>query len=431
MADADYEVIIVGAGLAGSTAAYCLAKAGVSVLLLERGDTPGAKNMTGGRLYAHSLERIIPGFAQSAPVERMVTRETISMLTGESCFSVDFNSRKFAEDAHAVSYTVLRNNFDAWLANQAEEAGADVVAPSHVDRMLMDGDKCLGVAAGDDELTADIVILADGVNSLLAQQIGMKKELLPTQVGVGVKEVLELPEQAINDRFGLNANEGMARLFAGEPTKGLVGGGFLYTNKDSISLGLVVTVDNMMRSADRLPDLMEAFKNHPAVAPLVRDAKLAEYSAHLVAEGGIHMLPTLSRNNVLLAGDAAGFCLNLGFTIRGMDYAILSGEIAAKTILEAKERGALRDASLSGYQSRLEESIILQDMKTYRNAPGFMEHTSRMFKEYPQMIEGMFHSLFAVNGEPAKLAIKKLFPHVRQAGLLNLAKDGWKGVRAL
>ena len=431
MADADYEVIIVGAGLAGSTAAYCLAKAGVSVLLLERGETPGAKNMTGGRFYAHSLERIIPNFAQSAPVERMVTRETISMMTGESCFSVDFNSRKFSEDAHAVSYTVLRNNFDGWLANQAEEAGADVVAPTHVDRLLMDGDKCLGVAAGDEELTADIVILADGVNSLLAQQIGMKNELLPTQVGVGVKEILELPEQAINDRFGLNANEGMARLFAGEPTKGMVGGGFLYTNKDSISLGLVVTVDNMVRSKDRLPDLMEAFKKHPAVAPLVRDAKLTEYSAHMVPEGGIHMVPTLNRNNVLLVGDAAGFCLNLGYTIRGMDYAILSGEIAAKTIIEAKEKGALNNASLSGYRSKLEESVILQDMETYRNAPGFIEHTSRMFKEYPQMMEGVFHSLFTVNEQPAKLAIKKLFPHIRKAGLLNLAKDGWKGVRSI
>ncbi|MGL4668715.1 MAG: FAD-dependent oxidoreductase [Saezia sp.] len=428
---ADYEVIIVGAGLAGSTAAYCLAKAGISVLLLERGDAAGSKNVTGGRFYAHSLERIMPGFAKKAPVERKIIRETISMMTDESCFSVDFNSQKFINDDRAASYTVLRSKFDAWLAGQAEEAGADFVAPTQVDRLLMEGDKVTGVIAGDEQLTADVIILADGVNSLLAQQIGMKKELTPSQVGVGVKEVLELPEQVINDRFGLNAGEGTARLFVGDPTNGMVGGGFLYTNKNSISLGLVVTIDNMMKSDKRLPDLMEAFKNHPAIQPLIKDAKLAEYSAHMVPEGGIHMLPTLNKGNVLLAGDAAGFCLNLGYTIRGMDYAILSGEIAAQTIIEAKEKGALEGASLSAYQSKLEESIILRDMKTFRNAPGFIEHTSRMFKEYPQMMENVFYSLFSVNEKPAALAMKKLMPHVKQVGLLNLAKDGWKGIKAL
>lgn len=428
---ADYEVIVVGAGLAGSTAAYCLAKAGVSVLLLERGDAAGTKNMTGGRFYAHSLERIMPGFAEKAPVERKVLRETISMMTKESCFSIDFNSLKFGKDAGSVSYTVLRGKFDAWLAEQAEEAGADFVAPTHVDRLLMDGEKVMGVVAGDETLTADVVILADGVNSLLAQQLGMKKELAPNQVGVGVKEVLELPQQVINDRFGLSDNEGTARLFVGEPTHGMVGGGFLYTNKDSISLGLVVTVDQMMKSPERLPDLMETFKNHSAIAPLIKNAKLVEYSAHLVPEGGIHMLPAVQQNNVLLVGDAAGFCLNLGYTIRGMDYAIASGEIAAQTIIAAKEKGALADASFVAYKSNLEQSIILRDMQTYRNAPGFIEHTSRMFNEYPQMVEEVFQSLFTVNDQPATLAMKKFMPHIKRVGLLNLAKDAWKGVKAL
>ena len=83
---ADYDAIVVGAGLAGSTAAYCMAKAGLSVLILERGDTAGSKNVTGGRLYGHSLERVIPGFAKEAPIERVVTREVISMMTEDSCF---------------------------------------------------------------------------------------------------------------------------------------------------------------------------------------------------------------------------------------------------------------------------------------------------------------------------------------------------------
>lgn len=428
---ADYDAIVVGAGPAGSTAAYCLAKGGASVLLVERGDTAGAKNVTGGRLYAHSLERVIPGFAQEAPVERKVTHEVISMMTPESCFSADFQSQHFSGKDGEVSYTVCRAEFDAWLAGKAEEAGADVVAPAHVDALLKDGDKVIGVIAGDEQLTADVVILADGVNSLLAQQAGLKKELAPHLVGVGVKETIELPKQVLQDRFGLADGEGMARLFVGDPTKGMVGGGFLYTNKESISLGLVVTVDNMMKSNERLPDLMEAFKEHPAIKPLIKDGKLVEYSAHLVPEGGLHMLPTLSTDNVLVVGDAAGFCLNLGYTIRGMDYAIASGELAAQTVLEAKAKGDFSNATLSAYKTKLEQSVVLKDMQTYRNAPGFIEHTPRMFTEYPAMIENVFRSLFTVTDQPAKLAVKKLLPHVKKVGIFGLIKDAWKGSKAL
>ena len=167
---ADYDAIVVGAGLAGSTAAYCMAKEGLSVLILERGDTAGSKNVTGGRLYGHSLEKVIPGFAKEAPIERTVTREVISMLTADSCFNIDFHSTKFAGSPSSESYTVLRAEFDAWLTGKAEEAGCDVVCPARVDSLLKENGKVVGVVAGDDELTADVVILADGVNSLLAHK---------------------------------------------------------------------------------------------------------------------------------------------------------------------------------------------------------------------------------------------------------------------
>ncbi len=428
---ADYEAIVVGAGPAGCITAYQLAKAGMSVLILERGDVAGAKNVTGGRLYTHSLEQVIPGFASEAPLERKVVREVVSMMTGESCFNVDFYSRHLAEKAEASSHTVLRAGFDAWLAGKAEEAGCDVVAPAHVDHLLREGGKVIGVQAGDEKLTADVVVLADGVNGLLAQQAGLKKELAPHHVAVGVKETLELSASVINDRFNVADGEGMARLFVGEPTRGMVGGGFLYTNKASISLGLVVTVADMAKSPARLPDLMEAFKQHPAIAPLVAGAKLLEYSAHLVPEGGIHMLPTLTADNVLLIGDAAGFCLNLGYTVRGMDYAIASGAVAAQAILEAKAAGDYSNASLARYKTLLEQSVVLKDMNTYKNAPGFIENTPRMFKEYPEMVEAVFRALFTVGPEPSQLAVKKILPLVRNVGLLNLAKDAWRGGKAL
>ncbi len=428
---ADYDAIVVGAGLAGSTAAYCMAKAGLSVLILERGDTAGSKNVTGGRLYGHSLERVIPGFAKEAPIERVITREVISMMTAESCFNIDFQSSKFAGNPLGESYTVLRAEFDAWLTEKAEEAGCDVVCPARVDDFMMENGKLVGVIAGEDELTADVVILADGVNSLLAQKLGMKKELNPHEVAVGAKEIIELPEDVINARFGLNPGEGMARLCAGMPSDGMVGGGFIYTNKQSISIGLVVTVAELTRAKNRVPDMLEAFKQHPSIRPFLEGGKTVEYSGHLVPEGGLKMMPEIVRDNVLVVGDAAGFCLNLGYTVRGMDLAIASGEMAAKAVIEAKGKNDFSAAGLASYKTLLEESFVIKDMQTHRKAPEFIEHTSRVYNEYPAMVESMFYDMFTVNGTPSQLTFKKLFPHIRKAGLINLAKDGWKGLGAI
>ena len=427
---ADYDAIIVGAGLAGSTAAWCLGKAGINTLVVDRADTPGSKNVTGGRLYAHSLEKIMPGFADEAPVERKVVRERISMLSENGGVTVDYHPHVPGSPS-AASYTVLRAEFDAWLAGKAEEAGCDVIFPAHADALLMNDGKVAGIRAGEDELTAEVVLLADGVNSLLGQKAGLKKELEPHFVAVGCKEIIELPGGVINDRFNIEEGEGVAHLFAGTPSDGMVGGGFLYTNKESLSLGLVVSVPGMAASAVTLPDLLNAFKSNPAVKGLIAGGKLVEYSAHLVPEGGLAMLPTLSRDNLLLAGDAAGFCLNMGYTVRGMDYAIASGALAAETIMEAKEKNDFSDAVLSSYRRRLEDSFVLRDMQTHKNAPAFIEHTGRLYKEYPELVSGIFGEVFTVDGAPSRLTWKKALPHLRKAGLFALLKDGFKGAGAI
>ncbi|MTJ81372.1 MAG: FAD-dependent oxidoreductase [Telmatospirillum sp.] len=427
----DYDVIVVGAGVAGATSAYCLAKGGLSVLLLDRGDAAGAKNVTGGRLYAHSLERVMPGFAGRAPVERRVTRETISLMTADSSVTIDFQKPGGMSDPASASYTVLRAEFDAWLAGEAEKAGCDLVCPAHVDRLLKDNGRIAGVVAGDDTLTADAVVLADGINSLLARQEGLKPELSAHAVAVGCKEIIELPERVINDRFNLAEGEGAARLFAGAPSGGLVGGGFLYTNKTSLSLGLVVTVEGLARSRTRLPDMFEAFKKHPAVAPLIEGGALLEYSAHLVPEGGLKTIPDLVSDNILIVGDAANLCLNLGYTVRGMDFAIASGQMAAETLIEAKNNGGdYSKGVLDGYWRRMEDSFVLKDMKTYKNAPEFIERPGT-YNVYPELMDGIFSDLFTITGEPAVLARKKIWPRLRKAGMGGLAMDLLKGGNAI
>ncbi|PHI29833.1 FAD-dependent oxidoreductase [Budvicia aquatica] len=429
MSDDKFDAIVVGAGVAGTIAGYVMAKAGLEVLVIERGNFAGSKNMTGGRLYAHSLEKIIPGFAKEAPVERKVTHEKVSFLTKDSAVTLDYQAQR-AEQPLQESYTVLRSKFDPWLMEKAEEAGVQFIAGIRVDELVIENGQVAGVKAGDDILEANLVILADGVNSLLGKSLGMVPDLSPHNVAVGVKELIELPRQQLEDRFNLIGGEGTAWLFAGSPSNGLLGGGFLYTNQDTVSLGVVCGLADIERSDKSVPQMLEDFKQHPAIQPLIEGGKLIEYSAHMVPEGGYDMLPKLSGNGVMVVGDAAGLCLNLGFTVRGMDLAIASGEAAAKAAIVAKQHNDFSAKALALYQELLQENFVLKDMKLYKKLPAFLENP-RMFNDYPRMAADMMSDLFVVDGTPAKPMLGKLLRHGKQVGLINLLKDGIKGVRAL
>ncbi|MCQ2553193.1 MAG: FAD-dependent oxidoreductase [Clostridia bacterium] len=401
MSEEKFDVIIVGGGLAGLTAAYVLANDGYEVMVVERGDYCGAKNMTGGRLYGHSLERIIPGFADEAPVERKVVKETISLQSKNGAVNISYQSPDLGETATA-SYTVLRGKFDQWLAQKAEEAGAMIATGFRVDDVVLDENgKAIGIDAAGEIMNADVVILADGVNSLLAQKLGMKKEILPNQVAVGAKEVIKLSEKTINERFGLKDGEGAAMMVAGDPTDGNLGGGFIYTNKDSVSIGIVATLSDIGRSQVPVTEMVERFKEHPAVAPLIEGGEMIEYSGHLVTEEGFHMIPELYRDGILVVGDAAAFVINQGYTVRGMDFAIESGKLAAEAVKAAKAAGKFDAETLSVYERLLEDSFVFGDMK---KAAGFPELLSEhaIFNDVPAIAEDVFKSLFVVDGGAPK-----------------------------
>ena len=428
MSEEKFDAIIVGAGLAGCACALTLAKAGLETLIVERGNFAGAKNMTGGRIYAHSLEKILPGFAEEAPLERLITREKISFLTEDSAVTMDY-SAPAAGDPAARSYSVLRSRFDQWLMGKAEEAGAQLIPGILVEELIQREDKVCGVKAGDDELEANVVVLADGVNSILGEKLGMVSHVDPHNCAVGVKELIELPAGSIEARFGCSGKEGAAWLFAGMPSAGQMGGGFLYTNEDTVSLGVVFGLHNIEKVGKSVPQMLEDFKNHPAVLPLLEGGKLVEYSAHVVPEGGLNMLPQLAGNGVLLVGDAAGLCLNVAYTVRGMDLAVASGEAAAQAVIQAKEKGDFNAAGLASYKERLENSFVMKDLKLYKKLPAFLDNP-RMFSTYPQMAAGLMRDLFTVNGPAAPLR-KKLPAHAGKAGYMNLIRDGLKGVFSL
>jgi electron transfer flavoprotein-quinone oxidoreductase len=301
------ECIVVGGGLAGLAAAYGLARDGVEVMVLERGNYSGAKNVTGGRLYARALRHIFPELWDDAPFERPVAHELITLLGDGAATTVELASQRLAGPP-PQSYTVQRARFDQWFADKATAAGAMVVTDMKADELLLDGDRVIGVRAGGDEVGADVTIVAEGVLGLLASGAGLREQPRPADHAVGFKEIIELPAGVIEDRWRLNEGEGAAQLFMGEVSRGMTGGGFLYTNRDSIALGVVVAMDQLRTRIDGLESwqLFDAYKETAQIKPLVRGGTLAEYSAHAVFEGGADRLPRPWGAGYLLAGETAG-----------------------------------------------------------------------------------------------------------------------------
>lgn len=431
MSEADFDVIVVGAGCAGSVAAYVAASAGKSVLMVERGNYAGAKNMTGGRIYSHSLKEVFPDFEQEAPLERKITHERIALMDHESAMTIDFTSPELAVEG-ANSYSVLRGPFDQWLAEKAEEAGAEAIYGIPVEELIKDeSGRVVGVRAGEDEITGQVVILCEGTNSMLAERCLGNPRPKANQMAVGIKETFELPASTIEDRFLTPEGEGAAMLFVGDCTNGHVGGGFMYANKESISLGLVATISTTAEQDMPIYQMMENFKSHPMVAPMIRGAKMVEHSGHMVPEGGYNMIPRYIFDGCLLAGETAGFCMNLGYQVRGMDFAVASGRMAAEAACEAIDKGDTSAAGLASYKTKLEDSFVIKDLQTFQAWPATMEHWDRMFTEYPTMVREIFNGLFAVDGKPQQHLAKRMMPIIKKRGLFSLLKEIRKAVKAL
>ena len=431
MSEADFDVIVVGAGCAGSVAAYVAASAGKSVLMVERGNYAGAKNMTGGRIYGHALKEVFPDFEQEAPLERKITHERIALMDHDSAMTIDFTSPELAREG-ADSYSVLRGPFDQWLAEKAEEAGAEAIYGIPVEELIKDeSGRVTGVRAGEDEITGQVVILCEGTNSMLAERCLGNSRPKPNQMAVGIKETFELPANVIEDRFLTPEGEGAAMLFVGDCTAGHVGGGFMYANKESISLGLVATISTTAEQDTPVYQMMEDFKNHPMVAPMIKGAKMVEHSGHMVPEGGYNMIPQYIFDGCLLAGETAGFCMNLGYQVRGMDFAVASGRMAAEAACEAIDAGDTSAAGLASYKQKLESSFVIQDLRTFKEWPATMEHWDRMFTEYPTMVREVFNGLFCVDGKPQQHLAKRMMPIIKKRGLFSLFKEIRKAVKAL
>jgi electron transfer flavoprotein-quinone oxidoreductase len=435
-----FDVIVVGAGPAGSSAALGLARRGARVLLLERGEYPGAKNMFGGMMtWCPAAEQLVPGFWERAPWERAVTRRVLTVVGQRSSTALVFQAESGSErpsvgagstsDRALTGFTLFRPQFDRWLADQAVAAGATLVTSTLADRLIVrEGTVCgVRLVGSGEAIEAPLVVACDGALSLLAKDGGLHSGFTAAQVGLGVRALYALPEEVIDERFQLAGREGSTSEFLG-CSRGVRGGGFIYTQRDSLSVGLVTHVASLKSRGIPPYELLDGFTASPPVARLLRGARLVEYSAHLLAEAGPRMTPRLAAPGILVAGDAAGFCYTNGLITEGMNLAMTSGLLAAETGAEALAAGDVSQRVLGAYEQRLRRSFVLRDLRTFRSAIHFLRH-DRLFTEYPQVVGALMEGLYRSDGEPkqriarlgleaakGRLALRRLFRDAIEAG---------------
>jgi electron transfer flavoprotein-quinone oxidoreductase len=423
MTDERFDAIVVGAGPSGNAAAYTMAKAGLNVLQLERGEYPGSKNVQGAILYANALERLMPDFRDDAPLERHVIEQRIWMMDDSSHTGMHYRSEMFNEDK-PNRYTIIRAQFDRWFSRRVRDAGATLLCETTVTELLRDTkDRVIGVRTDrhGGALLADIVVLAEGVNGLIGQTSGLRQELKPKDVALAVKEMHFLPEEVIESRFGLRGAEGVVIEAMGTITKGMTGTGFLYTNRESISIGIGCLVDDFARTEQTPYGLLDAFKAHPSVAPLLAGSEVKEYAAHLIPEGGYNSVPKLFGDGWLVVGDAAH--LVNAVHREGSNLAMTSGRLAGEIIVRLKRtREPCNEYNLVSYRKALDESFVMKDMKKYRKVPGLLHGNNQFLDLYPRLISQAAQTWLRVDGTDKISKEREIMRTVRSARVQSGAR---------
>jgi electron transfer flavoprotein-quinone oxidoreductase len=439
--DEKFDCIVIGGGVAGLAAAITLAQNNMKFLLIERGEFAGSKNVSGGVLWGSDLAKLAPNYwEEDGGWERFINHRRLTFMDEQSTFSLDFKSSHFDEPPYS-GVVVLRSKFDNWLSGKVQEAidASDYAMDSFiatnikVDEVLMENDKAVGIKTGEDEFHADSVIIAEGVNNLLTRQVGLQDKYVPADhMLTGIKEIIRFDQEVLEQKFQLNGLSGMSNEFVGWATDGVEGGGFLYTNRDTISLGLVLGIKDMREKQKSPHDILYHFKTHPTIADIIKDGEIVEYSAHVVSSGDKRAMPKeLYKDGILLAGESANLLMNAGKAIQGMDYAMRSGILAAETIVKAKEKEDFTSATLKEYRKVMDESYVMKDINGFQDAVHLL-HTETMQQKVPNLVCDFGRQFFTIKNEPTPKSKDMLKGAIkRHSSIWELAKLGFKAGKSL
>ncbi|WP_410688873.1 FAD-dependent oxidoreductase [Citrobacter braakii] len=420
----DFDIIIIGAGIAGTACALRCVRAGLSVLLIERGELPGSKNLSGGRLYTHALGELLPHFQHSAPLERRITQENLSLLTRDG--ATTYSSLQPDGD----SWSLLRARFDPWFVAQAEDEGVQFISGVTVEALHIEEGRVCGVIADNETLRARYVVLAEGANSVLAERYGFLPRPSTTAMALGIKETLALEKTRLEERFRLSRDEGAAMLFSGEVCGERPGGAFLYTNQETLSLGVVCPLSSLAQSDIPAAELLERLKTHPALHPLLRGSETLEYGAHLVPEGGLHSLPVqYAGDGWLLVGDALRSCVNTGFSVRGMDMALIGAQAAAQTLINACRKREPQNL-FPAYHHDIQHSLLWDVLQRYRDVPALLQRPG-WYRQWPMLMEAISREIWHQGDRPVAPLRQIVWRQFRRHGLRHLAGDIIRSLRCL
>ncbi len=434
------DVIVIGAGLSGISCAIELKKAGLEVIVLERGDFPGSKNSFGGILFTTMLKDIVPDFRKDAPLERAVAYKDLCYMTDCSSAALQLYSDRWASGDTSDSFTVYRARFDRWFAEKAAEMGVDIYEGIVVQDLIREngavkGVRVRGEKSGEfEEFRANAVVIAEGSNSLLTERAGLregKSLMVPKNRVSAVKEIIEIGEEEVEKRFGLEPGKGRAVSYFGYPNAYMVGVGFLYTNKSTVSIGLGVLIDDLASRKEPIYDLLERFKAHPVIRPLLKDGEVREYSTHMIAEDSQKQPVRVFDDGVMVVGDAAGF-VNMSFHMEATNLAMLSGIYAAKTIKKAVERKDYSKNTLYLYKEMLEESFLKSDLCESDHYMELFMSERNFLKRYPEFGLRSMIDFFTPQNISKKQIKKQIFRNMRkEIGLFNIAKAMFKARRII
>lgn len=385
MSEQVHDCIVVGAGPAGSAAALQLARDGLDVVLLERGDRPGEKNVMSGVLITDKLLELVPDFQDRAPLQRhIISGYIMHYLTPDAVLSLP-TLRDYRHDSSRPPYfTVFRSEFDAWFADEAVNAGAEIFTATLVEDLLWENGRVAGVRTRRGDLRARVVIGADGVNSTVAEKSGLRPQLGPAEVSLITREILNLPAEVIEERFALRSGEGVVSLFTGvvSGADGREGVYYteLYTNRDSLSLTTEARLDTLLACGVPTYEVMTARERHPYIARLIEGATLREYQAHLIPWGGLEDFRSLYGDGVLLAGDAGKFTTKEGV---GSWPAMASGAAAARAVKHACEKDDCSRSTLSIYLDLLNEEGLIDTQREARDDWDLLEKRRQVLDRRP------------------------------------------------